>query len=147
MQSLLTNVTSLVGRLFIGTIFLMSAIGNKIPQFSEVVGAMESKGVPLPSLMLVGAIVFLVAGSLSVISGYKTRIGGTLLLVFLVLATYYFHNFWAFEGADQQREMIQFMKNLSLVGTMLFLIANGGGRWSLDGVLANADNRGSAEQK
>ncbi|MBL8856156.1 MAG: DoxX family protein [Planctomycetaceae bacterium] len=147
MQSLLTNVTSLVGRLFIGTIFLMSAIGNKIPQFSEVVGAMESKGVPLPSLMLVGAIVFLVAGSLSVISGYKTRIGGTLLLVFLVLATYYFHNFWAFEGADQQREMIQFMKNLSLVGTMLFLIANGGGRWSLDGLFANADNRGSGEQK
>ncbi len=147
MQTLLINVTSLVGRLFIGTIFLMSAVGNKLPQFSEVVGAMESKGVPLPNLMLVGAIVFLVAGSLSVISGYKTRIGGTLLLVFLVLATYYFHNFWAFEGADQQREMIQFMKNLSLVGTMLFLIANGGGRWSLDGVLANADNRGSGEQK
>jgi putative oxidoreductase len=147
MQSLLVNVTSLVGRLFIGTIFLMSALGNKIPQFAEVAGAMESKGVPWPSVMLVGAIVFLVAGSLSVISGYKTRIGGTLLLVFLVLATYYFHNFWAFEGADQQREMIQFMKNLSLVGTMLYLIANGGGRWSLDGALSNADHRGSREQK
>ncbi|MBX3418686.1 MAG: DoxX family protein [Pirellulaceae bacterium] len=133
MQTLLNNLLSLFGRLFIGTIFLMSAVGNKIPQFSATVGYMESKGVPLPSLMLVGAIVFLIAGSLSVISGYKTRIGATLLLVFLILATYFFHNFWAYEGQDQQREMIQFMKNLSMAGAMLFLIANGGGRWSLDG--------------
>lgn len=60
MQSLLSNLTSLLGRLFIGTIFLMSAVGNKIPQFSATVEYMESKGVPLPSLLLVGAIVFFV---------------------------------------------------------------------------------------
>ncbi len=133
MQSFLSNLTSLIGRIFIGTIFLMSAVGNKIPQFSSVVGYMESKGVPLPSVMLVGAIVFLIAGSVSVMVGYKTRIGAALLLIFLMLATYFFHNFWALEGDAAQQEMIQFMKNLSLAGTMLFLIGNGGGRWSLDG--------------
>ena len=132
MQPLFFNLSSLLGRLFIGTIFLMSAIGNKIPQFSAVVGYMESKGVPLPNLMLVGAIVFLLVGSLSVITGYKTRLGATLLLVFLILATYFFHNFWQLEGEARQMEMIQFMKNLSMAGAMLFLIANGGGRWGLD---------------
>lgn len=126
-----SSLASLAGRLMIATIFLMSAVGNKIPKFNDVAGYMASAGVPAPQLMLVGAIVFLIVGSLSVITGFKIRIGAGLLLTFLVLATYYFHAFWKFEGQEQQTQMIQFMKNLSLMGTMLFLMANGGGRMSL----------------
>ena len=127
---------SLLGRLMIATIFLMSAVGNKIPKFNDVATYMASEGVPLPQVMLAGAIVFLIAGSLSVIAGFKIRLGAALLLVFLVLATYYFHDFWKFEGQEQQLQMIQFMKNLSLMGTMVFLIANGAGATSLDAGLA-----------
>ena len=126
------SVLSLVGRIAIATIFLMSAVGNKIPNFSGVAAYMASESVPMPQLMLVGGIVFLVAGSLSVIAGFKTQIGATLLLIFLILATYFFHDFWTFEGEARQNQMIQFMKNLSLMGTMLFLIANGPGKLSLD---------------
>lgn len=124
---------SVLGRISIATIFLMSAVGNKIPKFNDVVSYMASEGVPLPQFALVGAIVFLVAGSLSVITGFKTRYGAAMLLVFLVLATYFFHDFWNFRGQEQQLQMIQFMKNLSLMGTMLFLIANGPGAMSVDG--------------
>lgn len=46
----------------------MSAIGNKIPEFASVAGYMETKGVPLPSVMLAGAIAFLIFGSISVIT-------------------------------------------------------------------------------
>lgn len=127
------NFLSLLGRVFLSTIFLMSAIGNKIPQFAQVVEYMGNKGVPLPSVMLAGAIAFLIVGSISVIAGYKTRIGATLLLIFLILATYFFHDFWNLEGEARQMEMIQFMKNLSMGGAMLFLIGNGGGAWSIDG--------------
>ena len=126
------SVLSLVGRIAIATIFLMSAVGNKIPNFSGVAAYMASESVPMPQLMLVGGIVFLVAGSLSVIAGFKTQIGAALLLIFLILATYFFHDFWNFEGEARQNQMIQFMKNLSLMGTMLFLIANGPGKLSLD---------------
>lgn len=123
---------SLAGRLLMVTIFLMSAIGNKIPNFSGVAGYMASEGVPMPHLMLIGGIVFLIAGGLFVAAGYQTRLGAGLLLAFLVLATYYFHDFWNFEGEEQQQQMIQFMKNLSLMGSMLFLIANGPGLLSID---------------
>ncbi len=123
---------SLLGRLMIATIFLMSAVGNKIPKFNDVAGYMASEGVPMPQVALAGAIVFLIVGSLSVIAGFKVRFGAALLLVFLVLATYYFHDFWKFEGQEQQMQMIQFMKNLSLMGTMVFLMANGAGAMSLD---------------
>jgi len=116
----------------IATIFLLSAVGNKIPQFSQVTAYMAAEGVPMPSVMLVGAIVFLIAGSLSLILGYKVRIGATLLLVFLALATYFFHDFWNFEGEAQHMQMIQFMKNLSMMGAMTFLTSNGAGALSLD---------------
>ena len=82
--------------------------------------------------MLGGAIAFLLVGSASVITGYKVRWGASLLLVFLALATYFFHDFWTFEGEAREAQMIQFMKNLSMMGTMVFLIANGGGALSFD---------------
>jgi len=133
MQGLVT----VLGRIMIATIFLMSAVGNKIPNFNKIAGYMASEGVPLPKLMLAGAIVFLIAGSLSIIVGFKTRIGAGLLFVFLVLATYFFHDFWTIEDAQaQQGQMIHFMKNLALMGTMLFLMANGAGRMSLDHALS-----------
>ena len=116
-----------MGRLLLCTIFLLAAVGNKIPTSADVAKVMESVGVPAPQFLLVGAIVFLVVGSLSVIVGYKARLGAALLLTFLVLASYYFHPFWKLEGQAQQEQMIQFMKNLSMMGAMLFVMANGCG--------------------
>ena len=138
----------------VALIFLMSAVGNKIPTFSGVAGVMESQGVPAPQLMLVGAIAFLILGSLSIILGFKARIGASLLLIFLVLATYFFHDFWTWpqdamwvlsSNSDvrmpvAQIEMISFMKNLALMGAMLFIIANGAGPMSVDAKLAAKDS-------
>ena len=123
---------SVLGRIMIATIYLLSAVGNKIPNFRDVAAYMASEGVPMPSLMLVGSIAFLIVGSFSIIVGYKVKIGAGMLFLFLVLATYYFHDFWNFEGETRQQQMIQFMKNLSLMGTMLFLMANGAGLFSVD---------------
>ncbi|QDT56387.1 Inner membrane protein YphA [Caulifigura coniformis] len=123
---------TVVARLMITAIFLMSAVGNKIPNYSGVVKYMEGEGVPAPQILLAGAIVFLIVGSLSVITGFKARFGAGLLAIFLVAATYYFHDFWNFTGQDQQQQMIQFLKNTGLFGTMLFFMANGTGPASLD---------------
>ena len=144
--STLQGIGTVLGRVMLALIFFMSAIGNKIPKFNDVAEYMASEGVPIPQVMLVGAIVFLIAGSLSLILGFKARIGAGLLLVFLVLATYFFHDFWTWpENAMwvlslnsevqmpvQQIEMISFMKNMALMGAMLFIMSNGSGPWSLD---------------
>lgn len=129
----LTGWATLAGRIMIAAIFLLSAIGNKIPQFDSVAGAMAAEGVPLPRFMLLGAIIFLIAGSLSIIVGYQTRVGAGMLLAFLVLATFFFHDFWTFENpAERQQQMIGFMKNLSLMGTMILLICQGPGTMSIN---------------
>ena len=43
------GITAAVGRVMIATIFLMSAVGNKIPRFNDVTGYMATEGVPLPN--------------------------------------------------------------------------------------------------
>ena len=132
MSKTVQGVATVLGRVMVATIFFLSAVGNKIPNFDAVAGYMSSEGVPQPKIMLAGAIVFLIVGSLSLILGFKARLGAGLLFVFLVLATYYFHDFWKLEGQERQMQMIQFMKNLSMMGTMVFVMANGSGPMSLD---------------
>lgn len=139
MNPIVQGLLTVVGRLFIVTIFLMSAVGNKIPQFSGVAQYMASEGVPAPQVMLAGAIVFLIAGGLSILLGLYARVGAVLLFTFLVLATYFFHDFWTMEGDVVQGQMIHFMKNLSMMGTMLFIMAVGSGPWSLDHKLAKEE--------
>lgn len=134
----MSNLLSVAGRLSIAAIFLLSAVGNKIPNFSAIADYMAAKGVPAPQVMLLGAIVFMVAGSVSLILGYRAREGAGLLLVFLVLATYFFHDFWNLTGQEREMQTIQFMKNLSMMGAMLFVIANGPGKLSLDANLLNS---------
>jgi putative oxidoreductase len=131
-MGVLRGLVSVLGRIMIATIFLLSAVGNKIPRFNDVAQLMEQEGVPEPKIMLMGAIAFLLLGAISVILGYWARVGAFLLLVFLAAATYFFHDFWRAPPEAQQTEMIAFMKNLALMGTMVFLIANGAGAWSLD---------------
>ena len=133
MNPLLSAPLNLLGRFFLVAIFLMSALGNKIPKFGPTSEYMASEGVPAPAILLAGAIVFLIVGSLSVLVGFKARIGATLLLIFLVLATYWFHDFWTFEdAAARQTQTIAFMKNLALMGALLMLIARGSGPMSVD---------------
>ena len=153
MPTAIQGIVTVAGRVLLALIFLMSALGNKIPQFSTVAQMMDGQGVPLPRVMLAGAIVFLLAGSLSIILGYKARIGAALLLIFLVLATYFFHDFWTWPAEAawvlstnsevsmpvQQIEMISFMKNLALMGAMLLIFANGSGPMSLDGRVSTSE--------
>lgn len=139
-MGIIQGILACVGRLMIAVIFLLSALGNKIWNFSNVAELMASKGMPqniilgIPAhkYLLCGAIVFLIIGGLSVALGFKARLGAFMLLLFLVAATYYFHDFWNAESDKQPAEMIQFLKNLALSGTMLFIIANGAGPGSLD---------------
>jgi len=133
MPRALQGLLSVVGRVLLIGIFLMSALGNKIPNFHAVADPMAKKGVPSPQFLLVGAIAFLIVGSVTILLGYWARVGALLLLIFLILATYYFHDFWNITDAQaQQEQMAHFLKNVSLMGAMLLIIANGTGAWSLD---------------
>jgi putative oxidoreductase len=121
----------LLGRICLSAIFLLSGF-NKIANWEQTAGYMQSKEMPLVPLFLAGAIVLEVVGGLSVLLGYKARIGALLLLVFLIPATLIFHNFWALTGQEQQLQMIQFLKNVAIAGGLLLMLGFGAGPVSFD---------------
>jgi putative oxidoreductase len=121
-----------VGRLLLALIFIISGY-NKIMGWPGVVGAVEAKGLPIPMLFGAGAILLELGGGLLVAIGYKARIGAAALILFTIMTMIFFHNFWAFEGADYQVQMINFMKNLAITGGLFLVLAYGAGPMSVDG--------------
>lgn len=132
MPGILQGPLLLVGRSLLCAIFLFSGVG-KIFDFGGTQKYMEAKGMTYTAPLLVGAIAFEISGGLCILLGCWTRLGALLLLVFLALATYHFHAFWAAPPDQYRPEMINFMKNLAIAGGLLNLLATGPGRLSLDG--------------
>lgn len=125
------RITPLLGRILLALIFLVSGFG-KIGGWDQTAGFMASKGMPLVPLFLVAAILLEIGGGLSVLTGFRARTGAAALVVLLIPATLIFHNFWALEGMDQQINTIMFMKNLSILGGLLLVVAFGPGPLSID---------------
>lgn len=121
----------LLGRLLITAIFLRSAF-NKITGFSAVAAGMAKKGIPYAEVLLVGAIVFEIVGSLTVLFGWKARWGALLLIVFTVSATLLYHDFWNMGAAQYRSQLSHFMKNLSILGALIFVMGMGSGPLSLE---------------
>jgi len=121
-----------LGRLLLALIFIISGF-NKVMGWPGVVGAVEAKGLPIPLLFGAGAVLAELGGGLLVALGFKARFGALVLIVFTVVTTVVFHNFWAFEGPDRQVQVINFMKNLSMTGGLLLILGYGAGPLSVDG--------------
>lgn len=122
------NYIPLVARIFLSVIFLRSGI-SKILDFSGTQQFMSANGIPLAltGLLLVGSIIFELAGGLSVLLGYKVRWGAIALIIFLIPATLIFHTNFA-----EEMQVIQFLKNLALMGGLLMVVYFGSGPVSLD---------------
>ncbi|NTV88157.1 MAG: DoxX family protein [Burkholderiaceae bacterium] len=131
MFNTLQNPLSLVGRLLLALLFLPAGI-SKIGGFAGTVGYIGSKGLPMPELGAVIAIVVEVLGGLALIAGFGTRAAALVLAVFTLVATVVFHAYWAVPAEMQMVQQLMFFKNIAVVGGLLVLAAFGAGGWSLD---------------
>jgi putative oxidoreductase len=120
-----------IGRSMIALIFLKSAIG-KITAFTATAAMMAGKGMPMTEVLLVGAITIeLVAGTMLVL-GWKTHWAALGLLVFLVPATAYFHDYWNAAPAQVMNQTNHFFKNFTIMGALVFIMGMGAGPLSVD---------------
>jgi putative oxidoreductase len=122
------NVSELVGRSLLAVLFLLSGL-SKIAAYAATVTYMSSLGVPGALLPVV--IATEVLGALAIIVGWKTRVIASLLAGFSLVAAAIFHN-----NFGDQIQMIMFLKNVSIAGGFLLLVANGAGPLSIDRRLA-----------
>jgi len=113
------TIPHLLGRAVFGGYFLYNGI-NHFVQRRNLAGYAEMKGVPKPDLAVELSGAMMIAGGLSLLTGYRPKIGSALITAFLAGVSPQMHAFWK-ESDPQQRqgEMVNFMKNVALVGAAL----------------------------
>jgi putative oxidoreductase len=122
---------TLVGRVLLSSPFLVTGY-LKLANWPGTVGMLASKGIPLASLVLAVVVAIEIGGGLLLAIGYQARAVAIIQFLYLIPVTLMFHNFWAFEGPAQQNMMAHFLKNLAIMGGLLFVTAHGAGSFSVD---------------
>ena len=111
-----------IGRLLLGGAFVLAGLRN-VQNETFVTGLMAARGVPQAKLALwVGIVLQTIAGAL-VMAGVWTAIASAVLVLFLIVATPMFHNFWDHQGPDRASRINGFVGNVALAGGFLTLIA------------------------
>ncbi|MCM2277665.1 MAG: DoxX family protein [Oligoflexia bacterium] len=123
---------ALAGRILLGAIFIISGL-SKIPSWGVALQMIASKQLPLPELLLGLATVVEIGAGVALLLGWRARGAAVLLFLYLVPVTLFFHNFWSYSGGERTLQLIMFLKNLSIMGGMLGVAANGPGLYSIDG--------------
>jgi len=124
-------ILALLGRVLLASIFVYSGFG-KITDFQGTAGYIASAGMPMPQVLAVGAIVVEFIGGLALLIGFRARWAALAFVVFLIVITPIFHNFWPVPADEVMSQQINFIKNVAIIGGMLMVMAFGPGRYSVD---------------
>jgi putative oxidoreductase len=114
-----------LGRILMSIIFLLSGYMK-----ATHLSGMASMTHMSPALLGVAAAAEL-AGGLSLLLGLWSRLGALGLFVFLIPTTLMFHHFWSMPASAQQEQMVNFLKNIAIMGGLLMIVAFGPGPLSI----------------
>lgn len=141
-MSLFRILFSSIGRVCVSFIFILSGIG-KIIDFDQSLQNLSEQIIVLPRayaafpwldewimelsgqapLLLGVAATIEILGGMLLLLGWKARLGATLLAIFLIPTTLVFHHFWDLQGPDRSLQMAMLLKNLSILGGLLYIAA------------------------
>ena len=125
-MKVLDGLGPLFGRCLLGLIFIVAGWG-KIMGYAGTAGYMASKGMPLVPLLLPLTICLELGCGLMLVFGWHARLAAFILFLFIIPTTLIFHNFWAAPPAQVQNQMNNFLKNLAIMGGMLYVVVFGSG--------------------
>ena len=127
----MNNALNLIGRLMFVALFFPAGL-SKLSGFEGTVGYIESVGLPLPALAAAAALALEIFGSIALLIGFQTRFVAAVLAIFTLVATLFFHAFWAVAPEQAFVQQLLFFKNIGVIGGLLVLASSGAGAWSLD---------------
>jgi putative oxidoreductase len=122
----------LIGRILIGALFLVAGI-RIILSYSLNIAYFTRLGFPAPEIVTVLAILIEVGGGALLILGWQTRRISWLLVLFVAIATAMAHRFWEFDGGQYGNQLNHFLKNVAIIGGLLYVAVLGAGKLSVDG--------------
>jgi putative oxidoreductase len=124
----------LIGRFLLASLFLTVSIPKAMQGYGGPFTQYLAKlGVPYPEIVGVVAVGVELLVPIALILGIFPRISALLLIAFVIAATGLAHRFWEYPEAQQTNQMNHFLKNIALIGGLLFYFVAGAGAWALGG--------------
>jgi len=137
---------ALIGRFLLAAIFLVSGVA-KLTDTPATVEHMTAAGIPYPDTLALIAGAAEVLGAISIATGLLTRVGSLGLFLYMIPTTLIFHAFWKEAGEARLPQMVNFLKNLAIMGGLAVLAAQGAGRTSIDHWFARGRARRRARRE
>lgn len=125
-----SDIIILLARILLMTLFLITG-WQKLTNFSGTVKYMESLKAPSPMLSTVVAIVMEFGVGIALVLGIFVRPLALLFALFTLATALMGHRYWTLEGAQRHENLLNFYKNLSIMGGLLLLAVTGAGRYAL----------------
>ncbi len=125
------KLISVAARLLMAQLFIISG-WQELTGFSCTEGYFASMGIPLVGVVTPLVILIELGGGLALLFGFKTRWVAAVIALFTVGSALIAHTHFA-----DQAQAINFMKNLSIAGGLLWFVRNGGGTASIDEQIDN----------
>ena len=88
---------------------------------------------PMPEFFLGGSVLFDLLGAFLILLGWRTRQVAAVLAGYVLLAMTIYHS-----DIRHMQDVVQILRNLPFLGSLVMLAAIGGGYWSLDGRFARS---------
>jgi putative oxidoreductase len=128
----------LLGRILFSVVFLVSSIdhfdGHDLAYATAAHVPAAKIAVPIAGVMIL-------VGGLSILFGYKAKLGALLIIIFLIPVTPMLHNFWAVTDPRMHEvHEVNFLKNLSMLGAAFLITQFGAGPWSFDARKARSES-------
>ncbi len=126
------SLVTAAGRLLIALIFIRAGV-NKISALAATATGMRNHGIPYADILVWGAILLELGGGLLLVAGIYTRWVALALFFYSLSLARIFHAYWNVSDPVAARtDASFFFGHLSMMGGMLFVVAFGAGKYSVD---------------
>lgn len=125
------NEMILLARILLMVLFVLFG-WSKLADFSGTAAYMASEGLPFPTLAAAVVVLMEFFVGVAIVLGFYTRPLALLLALYTLGTALIGHHYWTMAGADRMANMINFYKNIAIIGGLLLLCVTGPGRYSLD---------------
>jgi len=115
------KIAFLIGRIIVGLFYLYNGVNHFI-KFSDMTEYAKYKGVPLAGVGVAVSGILLVVAALTLLLGKFPEIGVAAIVLFFIPVTFMMHNFWAVAQEQQMMEIVNFSKNIALMGSALMFL-------------------------
>jgi putative oxidoreductase len=113
--------------------FYLASAGDILGNWQAVAAQLDAKHIPLPPLVLLVALVFILIGTISLLFGWHTRYGAVLLFAITIVATFGLHDFWHFpDPGARAAQFALFIRDFAICGGLLLMVGMGPGPFALD---------------